>query len=203
MVDTAELTSGLTVGEGVFYMKVGTHAGETIEEIVQRKQAEIERLGFAYWGYGGSNCHPLSIVQPFADELGVGGKFRLLMEETHAKHFGVDRLAGEYSEDGVHWNALPEGTKVKGSRYALVIEQLDWVKLTLPLSRTEVVIGPNSGRRGDHYVSGLVDKACLQVVDERSSQSNVAGKNITLAARIRKPFAVFLRERPELEGSGK
>jgi len=203
MADTAEIASDLTAGEGIFYMKVGTHAGETIQEIVERKQAEIAKKGYTFWGYGGSNCHPLSIVQPFAQEFQRDGKIRLMMEETHAKHFAVDRVANEYSEDGVHWDTIPEGIRVKGSRYSLVITELSWVDLELPLRQTEVVVGPNSGRRGDHYITGLVDKACLKVIQVNDSGASGDVRPITLVANISEPFAVFLRERPQAEGNGK
>jgi hypothetical protein len=34
-------------GEGLLYMKVGTHAQETLEDIIARKTREIENAGFA------------------------------------------------------------------------------------------------------------------------------------------------------------
>lgn len=198
MADTAELTSEITVGEGIFYMKVGTHAGKTIEQIVERKQAEIARYGSTYWGYGGSNCHPLSIVQPFADELRRDGAIRLMMEETHATHFAVDRVATQFSLDGVNWHDIPDGIKVRGSRYALVIDKLTWSQEMLPLQQTEVAVGPSSGRRGDHYVTGLVDKACLKVIEPRVDDPTEGDvRSISLVASVRAPFAVFLREPPQ------
>ena len=50
-------------------MKVGLHAQESIEDIVKRKQREFEDTGSIFWGYGGSTCHPLTMVQPFAKEV--------------------------------------------------------------------------------------------------------------------------------------
>ena len=49
-------------------MKVGFHAGEEWNEIIARKQGEISSTGVTFWGYGGSACHPLRQVQPFAHE---------------------------------------------------------------------------------------------------------------------------------------
>lgn len=198
MADTAEVASGLTVGDGIFYMKVGTHAGDTIHEIVDRKQADIARHGYTLWGYGGGNCHPLSIVQPFAEELQPGSRFWLMMEETHAQHFAVGRVADQYSTDGINWKAIPEGMEVKGSRYALVITDLAWAELSLPLPQTEVVVGPHSGRRGNAYVKGIVDKACLKFTGVDAPELEADNRPITLVASIREPFAVFLRERPEV-----
>jgi hypothetical protein len=184
------------VGEAFFYMKVGTHGEETLEQIVDRKTREIARNGYTLWGYGGNTCHPTSIVQPFAQEFQRDGHLSLLMEPTHANHFAVTKTAAEYSEDGVVWEEIPPEIEVKGSRYALVIDELVHVDMELPLEATVVPIGPNTGRRGDHYVVGLVDKACLTVVEEQRIADQDHGgqhRQISLRARIRAPFAVFLR----------
>ena len=56
----------LKPGDGILYMKVGTHAQESLEDIFVRKSKEIEDAGLAFWGYGGNTCHPQKMVQPFA-----------------------------------------------------------------------------------------------------------------------------------------
>ena len=38
-------------GDGLLYMKVGTHAQESLEDILRRKTKEIESKGYAFWGY--------------------------------------------------------------------------------------------------------------------------------------------------------
>src|SRR5438552_4137076 len=48
------------------FMKVGNHAGEDWDQILARKKKEFEQTGFIFWGYGGSACHPINQVQPFA-----------------------------------------------------------------------------------------------------------------------------------------
>ena len=48
----------------IVFMKVGRHAGETFEEILERKQREYERAGRIFWGYGGGTMHPTQKVQP-------------------------------------------------------------------------------------------------------------------------------------------
>ena len=62
------MTEILAPGNGIFFMRVGTHARETLDEIVARKIHEIDCLGYTFWGYGGNTCHPTMIVQPFAQE---------------------------------------------------------------------------------------------------------------------------------------
>lgn len=194
MALVAETAHALAAGDAVFYMQVGTHADETLEQIVDRKTREIADHGFTLWGFGGTTCHPVSIVQPFAEEFAKNGHMPLLMERTNDNHFALGRTAAEYSDDGVAWQTIPAGIEVKGSRYALIIDELKATDFYLELERTVVPIGPNTGRPGNHYVRGLVDKACLQLIADAPPE--VGEKNhrrIEFQANIREPFAVFLK----------
>jgi len=47
------MTELFVPGAGLLFMKVGVHAQETLEDIIRRKSEEIEKEGFAMWGYGG------------------------------------------------------------------------------------------------------------------------------------------------------
>ena len=76
------MTGIIRPGAGLLYMKVGTHAQESLADIIARKTKEIERAGFGLWGYGGNTCHPSSMVQPFVEALAEKGEpIRLVMEE--------------------------------------------------------------------------------------------------------------------------
>src|SRR5262245_53456497 len=89
-------------GDGFVYMKVGTHAQEKLADIVSRKRREIEEAGFALWGYGGSTCHPLSMVQPFAREfVKKSGRIYLCMQPMDSKHFAEKLRASKFSVDGI------------------------------------------------------------------------------------------------------
>lgn len=194
MALAAEISSTLSVGDAVFYMQVGTHADETLEQIVARKSHEIEEHGFTLWGYGGTTCHPVSIVQPFAEEFARNGHLPLLMERTNDNHFALGKTAAEYSKNGVEWQKIPPGIEVKGSRYALMIDELEATDFALELERTVVPIGPNTGRPGNHYVQGLVDKACLQLIADAPPEGGEKNhRRIEFKANIRAPFAVFLK----------
>jgi hypothetical protein len=182
-------------GARILFMKVGTHAGESLEEIVQRKKREIQEAGFALWGYGGNTCHPVSMVQPFArDYERQGGKLYLCMQPMVSHHFALTTRATELSTDGIEWERIPEAINVVGSRYALAIQDLHYGDLTLPLSRSVVAIGNSMGRVGTRYVTGHVDKACLAIEDHELDDSGAnASVQIGLVAHIVKPYAVFVR----------
>jgi hypothetical protein len=182
-------------GEGLLYMKVGTHAQETLEDIIARKTREIENAGFALWGYGGNTCHPISMVQPFAREYERrGGVIFLCMQPMDSKHFAVPVRAEEFSVDGIKWQKIPDAINVLGSRYALAIKNLRREDFDLALARTKVAIGNSMGRVGSRYVAGRVDKACLEVTQEGVTESRgEPSVHIGLVAEIVDPYAVFVR----------
>jgi hypothetical protein len=191
------MTKILTPGSGILFMKVGTHAQESLEEIIERKAREIRDEGYALWGYGGNTCHPTTMVQPFAQNFAERGQpIHLCMEEMNSKHFAEPESAAECSSDGVNWSKIPAKIDVRGSRYALVIEALHEEHFKLPLEQTQVPIGPSLGRLGSRYVKGKVDKACLEVLPEaeRINAKEHFEREIGLVARLRAPYAVFLRD---------
>jgi hypothetical protein len=183
-------------GEGLLYMKVGTHAQETLEDIIGRKRKEIEDAGFALWGYGGNTCHPVSMVQPFARNYErKAGVLYLCMQQMDSKHFAPPIRATEMSLDGFTWEKIPPAINVKGSRYALAIKNLRQDDFDLGLARTKVAIGNSMGRIGNQYVAGRVDKACLEVSEEGVTQPHDEPiVHIGLIAEIISPYAVFVRD---------
>lgn len=178
-------------GDAVLFMKVGTHAEEPLEDILKRKQREIDEAGYAMWGYGGNTCHPRTIVQPFAQRLQEPSRpIRLVMEPMNSRHFAAPVRADEYSADGIAWHEIPRAINVRGSRYALCINNLRETDSHLILGETRVAVGNSAGRQGDLYVRGRVDKACLDVISGGSSDGLV---EIGLVADLVEPYAVFLR----------
>ena len=176
-------------------MKVGTHARESLEDIIARKSKEIRDAGMAFWGYGGNTCHPQTMVQPFARSYERRGEVIFLcMEPMNSKHFAEQIAADEYSADGVVWSPVPAGIRVLGSRYALAIKDLHAVEFDLPLRNTRVAIGNSIGTLGAKYIAGRVDKACLEVTHEDAGEaSDSTVKKIGLVAELVEPFAVYLR----------
>lgn len=183
-------------GAGILFMKVGTHAQEPLDEIIERKTKEIDDTGYALWGYGGNTCHPTTMVQPFARAFTAkGAPIHLCMEEMVSNHFAEQLSAAECSADGLEWTPIPSTIDVRGSRYALVIEKLHEDRFLLPLESTRVPVGPSSGRVGSRYVKGKVDKACLEVMaqPERVNEAERNERMIRFVAELRAPYAVFLR----------
>src|SRR3954452_18033383 len=119
----------LRPGAGVVFMKVGTHAGEDLTSIIDRKRREIDDAGYALWGYGGNTCHPLTMVQPFARDFEQrNGAIYLCMQPMVSNHFAEQARASALSSNGTDWDEIPEAINVLGSRYALAIKELEPVE---------------------------------------------------------------------------
>jgi len=187
------MTDSLKPGEAFIYMKVGIHANESLKDIIKRKRAEIEDAGVSFWGYGGNSCHPLTAVQPFVkEETEKGVRVRLLMQEIVSRHY-AQGLASEYSVDGKHYERVPKGVKVVGSRFALVLKNLDEVEIAVALAQTRVGIGRCIGRTGADYIRGHLDKACLIYDPGAGPADRGTSVKLALAAELASPYAVILR----------
>jgi hypothetical protein len=112
------------------------------------------------------------------------------MQPMISHHLAEPIRALEFSPDGLAWQPIPDPINVLGSRYALCITNLREVDLDLSLGSTEVALGNSKGLRGDDYVKGRVDKACLEVVTEELDEAEIP---IKLIADVVEPYAVFLR----------
>jgi len=196
------MSSIVTPGTGILYMKVGTHARETLDDIIGRKSREIERAGVAFWGYGGNTCHPQNVVQPFAKDYNERGQtVYLCMHPMNSKHFAHPVRADEFSIDGIKWEMISDDINVLGSRYALVIKNLRKDEFDLPLSLTEVALGNCTGLPGNKYIKGRVDKACLQITGDATKTETLGSaeieadeaRHIGLVAELAEPYAVYLR----------
>jgi hypothetical protein len=189
------MTDLLKPGDGLVFMKVGTHAQESLPEIVDRKRREIEEAGYALWGYGGNTCHPLHRVQPFAEEfVRRNGKIYLVMQPMISKHWAVPERAKQFTKDGTTWEDIPAAIRVLGSRFALAIRSLEERQFELSLDHTRVVGGAQEGKRGDLYVSGRVDKACLELTEHESPEPPARPPvEIGLVAEIVEPYAVIVQ----------
>lgn len=181
-------------GDGFIYMKVGVHARETLADILKRKRQEIADAGVSFWGYGGSTCHPLNAVQPFAEEVTAsGGEILLLMQEIDSRHFAIPERAKEYSIDGSDWKPVDPNIHVLGSRYALVIDSLEEIDMGVSLENTTVGIGRLAGIAGSAYIRGHVDKACLRYVPPAATNPEHKVLRLRLAAHMAAPYAVLLK----------
>ena len=188
------MTSIIQPGNPLIFMKVGIHAKETIEEILERKQREFDLAGKIFWGYGGSTCHPRTMVQPFAREAMTKGQIvNIMMQKMDSNHFAEPVLAKEYSEDGIEWDAVPTGIEVRGSRFALVLGEIHEAEFDFNYGSLGVAVGPSRGKSAADYLKGQVDKGCFEVQEPDEVREPGKSCHIDLVAPVLAPYAVFLR----------
>lgn len=174
-------------------MKYGVHAGESVESIVSRKQDEISKAGYALWGYGGNFCHPLTQVQPFAEEIHKRGeKLYLAMSLTESKLNNPAHKSSLFSVNGTDWKSIDDHISVLGSKFALCITNLTVCNFDIELEEYLVGVGNKKGQNLGEYIRYRVDKACA-VHNENITDSRGKKVKITLLAEVVTPFAVFTK----------
>jgi hypothetical protein len=127
----------------------------------------------------------------------LGKPIYLVMQKMESNHWAEPLPADEYSVDGRKWVPIPQGIVVRGSRYALVIDNMREEDLQLPLAHSRVALGPSAGRSGRDYISGRVDKACLELGQDIGLREEIEEPStpIGLVATLQRPYAVFLRNK--------
>ena len=179
---------------GLIYMKVGIHAGEDFNGILERKKEEIRQTGMSFWGYGGGTCHPIHQVQPFAKmKILEGNNIYLVMEQIDSHSPPTILVAQDYSVDGITWLPIPDKIIVRGSRYAIILDKLEEGDLDIDLAEYEVAYGPSRGKQASEYIKGHVDKACLNIRPNVSTDHVKVEKRISQMARLKDPYAVLVR----------
>ncbi|MCU7492874.1 MAG: hypothetical protein HF312_18855 [Ignavibacteria bacterium] len=182
------------------FMKIGNHAGETFDQILKRKNLEFEKTGMIFWGYGGAACHPINQVQPFVKmELAKHKSIYLVMHSVKSNASQDMIRAEEYSIDGVNWSPIPEEINVTGSRYAIVLDEIQPMNLTVDLNHYDIGIGPSRGKTASEYLRARTDKGCLvrnekkdtEKMDEDDARGTI--RKVDFAAKIKEPYAVLLR----------
>lgn len=179
--------------EAFVFMKVGNHAGETFEKIIERKNEEFRVAGKIFWGYGGTACHPINQVQPFVKHFEKDGSVYLLMQEIDSKAEPLIAPAKQYSVDGINWQDIPEGISVTGSRYALVLDEIQTTDFEIDTNSYQIGAGPSAGKNATDYMKGHIDKACLIKSADNEKEAAPKSKKIKLAAKLIEPYAVLLK----------
>lgn len=180
--------------QNILFMKVGEHASEPLDKILQRKMREYEQTGMIFWGYGGSACNPLTQVQEFARQTAqIKEELIFLMNPVKSMHKLENAPpATHYSINGKDWLRVPEGINVTGSKWALILDEIQPCELDINLSEFKVGIGPSTGKSASEYLRARTDKGCLiRSTPKFASKAEI--RRVQFKARIIDPYAVKMK----------
>lgn len=182
----------------IVLMKYGAHAGESSDDIIQRKQLELEDTGKVYWGYGGNLCHPLNQIQPFLEENREKDcKTYLVLVKTKTESqvnsgsFYLQDRSIFYSHDKLQWYNIPSGNNVTGSKYALICNSFEHVDISLDLSQYRIPLGAAKDCRISDYLGWRKNKACGRYSEKDLDIAIPKIVKISVVAEIEN--AVFIR----------
>ena len=198
-----------SVPDAFIFMKVGPHGGETLDEILDRKNRELKKAGMIFWSYGEKGpLHPTEQVQRFVKRwVKEVDYIEVLMEPIKARSlFGpAAGTAKSYSvkENREEEESIPEGI-LTAPPHALVLGEIRRCDLKLELRDYEVGIGDSERTNATQYLAfrGMkkqtgrmrgADKGCL-VKANSSYDGRDAPKakvHIRYRACLLPPYAVF------------
>jgi len=192
MIVKMEKKSEIISPKEAILMKVGFHGIEELDAIIERKQLEIRQTGFAFWGYGGTLCHPLLAIQPFINSLfSQREKVEVLFVVTSSPFHSKGTDVSEFSIDGVNWQDMPKGIRVSSSKFALVITGLEKIDGLIDASCYEIAFGPSKGKPLASYFRGRVDKAVITLCDRRADIQTIIP--VAFRATLVSPHAILVR----------
>lgn len=174
----------------IILVKVGPHSQESMQEIVKRKNKEVDTTGVAFFGYHGGP-QPIKRVIPFT-ENSINVKV-LMNEATYARDPHPDRETflrmTRFTTDGKTWNLVPTGINTD-CMFAFVLGNIKEVCYDIDLSVYTVGIGPKKGIYAKNYLIGRVSKACLEKTPIPSEQFILP---IHYEASLLPPYGVTLK----------
>lgn len=174
---------------------VGTHAGESLEQIFERKKKEIKKVGYTYWLYKSHSAKPDTL-----QKLAKSGKNNLdcffisASGKSGARPTKEQSVSKYFSNDGKQWQKIPNDILVTGSSkcaFALVLKEINLVKKDINLWNYSNFEDPNSPvriRLGDSTLA-VVKKSSTLHPDKMTS--NV--RKIIAVGRLTSPFSVWLK----------
>ena len=174
--------------DNVIIMKCGTHANEKIEDIFNRKKLEEINNGYTCWSYGGTLCHPINQVQPFCKAY---NKVYLLLTPTNSELNNDPKRAESFSIDKYTWSNFNSEVNVYGSKYALVIKNLQKCNFEIDLKDYEIAVGKSKGKNLSEYLQGRVDKACaIKNIKDKNNSKKI---KIVMIAELVSPYSIFVK----------
>ena len=183
----------------VIFSVIGTHAGESRQEIFRRKIEDIDKVGHTFWLFKSNQAKP-NIVQDFCKRAKRknGNVFCFFIEPSipgGARATMINASAESYSADNKKWSILPEELssvtgEINRGAYALIFDSLREVGGEINLWKyadflTEKAIKIRLG----NSTLCAVRKNTAEEIDKMKSPN----RKIIAIAKLHEPYCVWLK----------
>lgn len=180
-----------------FWHPVGPHTGESLDQIVARKQQDIERFGFTLWAFSPARVDRVQAWRRELEQRSITECDALCCGRNTVDPMRSDAVpiwARQHSTDQITWNPVPHPRMssyhrvrpdgiVASAFYVIGIDVPDQAFVTPPETWLHVAIGD--------WATGRVPTRGEYLVLHPRSTSN--GLRVMLRLRVAAPFVVWLR----------
>lgn len=182
----------------ILLMKVGPYCGYTLNEIIDIKQKEEERVGKFFWGYSGVFCRPNIINNFLSHAIQNDKNIKVLFSETKSSFNtkNPDRFE-KYSKDGSKWEELNKNVLLVGNKekkhFAITGKDLKKENIKLDISQYCTLIGmfPNTNQYLDTYFKYRVDKACGYYLPRKNVKEKII--EVQYICDLVEPYSLYIR----------
>lgn len=183
------------MSKGIVISVVGTHAGESLQQIFERKKKEIGIVGYTYWLYKSHSAKP-GAIQKLANfgKNNLDCYFISASAKSGARPTKEQSVSKYSSVDGKLWQKIPKDILVTGSSksaFALVLKEINLVERDIDLwnySSFNDSGGPVRIRLGGSTLA-VVEKSSTLHPDKMSSHI----RKIVAIGKLTGPFSVWLK----------
>lgn len=182
----------------ILIMKAGPYCNYSLDEIIDIKQKEQQKIGKFFWGYGGVFCRP-NIINAFISHALANKKRPVVLFSTTISAYNTSdggRFT-HFSSDKSIWQSLPSEVLLVGNKnaphFAIVARNLKKVNIQLNLSNYCSFTGvfPNPDKYLDHYFRFRVDKACGYYLPRNTDNPKII--KIDYISELVEPYCIFIK----------
>jgi hypothetical protein len=141
-------------------MKIGPFSGFSLEEIIDIKIREEQKVGKFFLGYAGVFCHPKRIKDFIQLATSEGEKVYVFFIKTPSNFISPIQQLLYFSKDNETWESLPKEVLLVGSKFAIVGKGIKKTDFEINLSNYQSMLGCVPGKTLDEYLRWRCDKSC-------------------------------------------
>lgn len=182
--------------DAFMWSNAGAHVGETLHDIVKRKQTDIENFGYCLWAYGGRGPGHPEKLRTLARQYTTDERLPVLMQSS-GKSGPVGGALSYYQVDrGDPRVRLPEGmTPVTGAdkAWAFYLTELEWATdVKVDVAGYSAVLTTKGREDLASYLKGSHGKALAARALSQETGRRRDVRRVDVIGITEYPYGVFL-----------